>query len=169
MENFTTIQPAEITNNTFQLISKDWMLIAAGNEQSNNCMTASWGGFGFLWNKPVVFIFVRPQRHTYNFLEEENFFTLNFFDETHRETLNFCGKESGKNVNKAEKCGLQIFSTPHNSIAYQQSQLIIECKKMYKEQLSPESFINPSALDFYPNNDFHYMYIAEITNCLAKK
>ena len=23
-------------------------------------MTASWGGLGFLWNRPVAFVFVRP-------------------------------------------------------------------------------------------------------------
>ena len=27
-------------------------------------MTASWGGMGILWNKPVVFVFIRPQRFT---------------------------------------------------------------------------------------------------------
>lgn len=167
MNNFLSIQPSDITNNTFHLIGKEWMLIAAGNEQQNNCMTASWGGFGFLWNKPVVFIFVRPQRYTYNFLEEHDFFTLNFFDETYRSILNFCGKESGKQVNKAEQCKLDITTTPNGSIAYQQSRMIIECKKMYKEQFKPEAFIDKSALDFYPSNDFHYMYIAEITNCFT--
>ncbi|MDR0941792.1 MAG: flavin reductase [Bacteroidales bacterium] len=167
MKNFTSIQPADITDNTFHLIGKEWMLIVAGNEQNNNCMTASWGGFGFLWNKPVVFIFVRPQRYTYNLLEKHDFFTLNFFNETHRSTLNFCGKESGKQLNKAEICKLDIVKTPNNSIAYQQSRMIIECRKMYKEQLKPDAFIDETIQDFYPENDYHYMYIAEISNCFV--
>ncbi len=168
MYNFVAIQPSDITHNTFKLIGKDWMLIAAGTKESNNCMTASWGGFGFLWNKPVVFIFVRPQRHTYNFLEEQEFFTLNFFGEMYRPVLNFCGNESGKDVNKAEECKLDITSTSNYSIAYRQAHTIIECKKMYKQQLTVESFIDKSVLDFYPNNDFHYMYVAEISNCFVR-
>ena len=44
----------------FRLIGKEWMLITAGNIQHFNTMTASWGGLGWLWNKPVAFIFVRP-------------------------------------------------------------------------------------------------------------
>ena len=46
----------------FSLIGKEWMLITAGNIQHFNTMTASWGGLGWLWNKPVAFIFVRPER-----------------------------------------------------------------------------------------------------------
>lgn len=168
MHNFISIQPYDLSNNAFKLIGKEWMLIAAGNEQSSNCMTASWGGFGFLWNKPVVFIFVRPQRYTYTFLEKHDFFTLNFFNEIYRSILNFCGAESGRNVNKAEECKLDIAVTPNNSIAYRQAHTIIECKKMYKEQLKPEALIDKSALDFYPNNDFHYMYVAEISNCFIR-
>ncbi|MBQ5373195.1 MAG: flavin reductase family protein, partial [Bacteroidaceae bacterium] len=46
----------------FHLIGKEWMLITAGNIKHFNTMTASWGGLGWLWNKPVAFIFVRPER-----------------------------------------------------------------------------------------------------------
>ncbi|MDR2963640.1 MAG: flavin reductase [Bacteroidales bacterium] len=168
MYNFTEIQPFDLTSNAFKLIGKDWMLIAAGDKEKSNCMTASWGGFGFLWNKPVVFIFVRPQRYTYHILEEQEYFTLNFFKETYRSILNFCGKESGEFVDKAKECHLDIASTPNNSIAYRQAHTIIECKKLYKEQFNPESFIAQSALEFYLNNDFHYMYIAEISNCFIR-
>ena len=48
-------------------IGKDWTLISAGNIDNFNMMTASWGGVGFLWNKPVAFIFVRPNRYTFEF------------------------------------------------------------------------------------------------------
>lgn len=50
----------------FQLIGQEWMLITAGDSASYNTMTASWGGIGWLWNKPVAFIFVRPERYTHD-------------------------------------------------------------------------------------------------------
>ena len=35
--------------NPFKKISKQWMLITAGDEKKSNTMTASWGGLGIMW------------------------------------------------------------------------------------------------------------------------
>ncbi|MCK7537157.1 MAG: hypothetical protein MZV63_42425 [Marinilabiliales bacterium] len=66
---YTQIDPAEITDNLIGLIASDWMLVTAGSSDKFNTMTANWGGAGYLWNKPVVFVFVRPERYTYEFIE----------------------------------------------------------------------------------------------------
>ena len=55
--------------NPFTKISNDWMLIAAGNQEKVNAMTASWGGFGVLWGKNVSYIFVREKIYTKEFLD----------------------------------------------------------------------------------------------------
>lgn len=78
MENFEEIKPAAITENFIKLIGSDWMLVTVGQREHFNTMTASWGGVGFLWNKPVVFVFIRPQRYTFGFIEQEPMFTLSF-------------------------------------------------------------------------------------------
>ena len=44
--------------NPFKKISKQWMLITAGDEKKSNTMTASWGGLGIMWGKPD-FILIR--------------------------------------------------------------------------------------------------------------
>ncbi len=72
MKNFKEISPAAIEGNPFDMVGQQWMLITAGNEEATNTMTASWGGLGVLWNKPVAFAFVRPTRYTYEFLERED-------------------------------------------------------------------------------------------------
>lgn len=51
------------------MISDDWALLTAGKEGDWNTMTVSWGGVGELWGKDVVFVFVRPQRYTLEFME----------------------------------------------------------------------------------------------------
>ena len=80
METFKEITPEQITDNVFKLIGKEWMLIAAGNSDGFNTMTASWGGFGVLWKKNICFCVIRPQRHTFKFIEENQTFSLNFFE-----------------------------------------------------------------------------------------
>ena len=54
---YLSVSPYEL-GNACRMIGKDWMLVCAGD----NAMTASWGGMGVLWNKPVAFVFIRPQR-----------------------------------------------------------------------------------------------------------
>ena len=54
-QTFKEILPDQIMDNPFKLIGKDWMLITAGNHNSYNTMTASWGGLGHLWEKNVCF------------------------------------------------------------------------------------------------------------------
>lgn len=45
------IPPEAITDNTFKLIGKDWMLVTAGTEASFSTITAAWGGLGVLWHE----------------------------------------------------------------------------------------------------------------------
>lgn len=165
---FKNITPAQINNNTFTLIGTDWMLISAGDKHKHNCMTASWGGFGILWHKPVVFVFVRPQRYTNDFLQANEYFSLSFFDESYRTQLQLCGTQSGRTIDKSKACNFTVFETEHKTIAYQQASLILECRMMYAQHLEKECFIDQSPLHHYTAGDFHVQYIAEITECLSR-
>jgi len=170
MENiFKEIQPEEISENPFKLLDLDWMLITAGNLNNFNTMTASWGGFGVLWNRKIAICFIRPQRYTFQFVEKNDLFSLCFFEETHRDILNYCGSNSGKNVNKIESTGLLPFYTKNNCIAYKQSKLIIDCRKIYSDVLKNSHFIDKMIPhEIYPTNDFHHIYIGEILQCYIK-
>lgn len=167
--SFKKITPYDISDNVFTSIGKNWMLITAGNKTTSNCMTASWGGFGVLWNKPVVYIFVRPHRFTNEFIDKEDYFTINFFEDSYKNVLTICGKQSGRDINKAAYCGLQEFETTHKSIGYKNARMIIECKKIYAQQLSENYFIDISNLTHYPSKDYHIMYVGEITECYLKE
>jgi len=162
MNLFKKVNPGQIDFNAFDRIGKQWMLITSGNLASYNTMTASWGGAGELWNKPVIFIFVRPQRYTFEFLEKESIFTCSFFNESHRQMLNFCGSRSGRECDKVHETGLTTFATPNASVGFEQSNLFFECLKLYAQDLNAESFIEKAPLRNYPAGDFHRMYIGEI-------
>ena len=94
------LRPEELNENVFNAIGREWMLITAGRPEHFNTMTASWGGLGFLWNKPVAFVFIRPERYTYHFIESEDSVTLTFLGQAHRDIYNLCGKLSGRNTDK---------------------------------------------------------------------
>ena len=73
---FEKIDPKSLNENSAKLIGADWLLICAGTPEKYNMMTASWGAFGFMWNAPSIFVFVRPTRYTYRFMEESKGFTI---------------------------------------------------------------------------------------------
>lgn len=168
-EQLKKIEPEDIYQNTFRLIDEDWFLLSAGNTLTFNTMTASWGGMGILWNKPVVFCFVRPQRYTYKFMESNSIFTMSFFNEEHREALNLCGKASGRNIDKMKATGLSPFESPNGSVFYEQSRLMLECRKLYFSDINPENFNLPGIHANYPLKDYHRMYIGEIISCFSKE
>ena len=154
-----------LNENVINLIGKDWCLITAGTIDSYNTMTASWGSMGFLWNKPVVAIFVRPQRHTFGFIESNDSFTLSFFTEEYRKALTLCGTKSGKDTDKAKEAGITPYSPTEDSVAFTEARLVLKCKKLYKSLLNEESFIDKSIIPaWYKDGDFHYAYVAEIEN-----
>jgi flavin reductase (DIM6/NTAB) family NADH-FMN oxidoreductase RutF len=167
MKQFTEIKPAEIADNPVRLIGQDWMLMTAGTPEHFNMMTASWGSLGELWFKPVCFCFVRPQRYTYEFMEKYDGFTLSFFDEKYKPQLNFCGSRSGREADKVEECGFTPVTAENGSVYFEEARLVLECRKIYFQDLEPKNFLSDEIMKNYPENDFHRMYIGEITRVLC--
>ena len=163
---FKEIEPELIKNNTFKLIGSDWMLITAGTLKAYNTMTASWGGFGVLWSKKICFCFIRPQRYTYRFMENSKNWTLSFFEAKYRKVLEFCGSNSGREVNKIAMTGLTPVEGTSGSVYFAEARLVIECKKIYFQDIDPNHFIDPNIHENYPDKDYHRMYIGEIIRCL---
>ena len=158
------IDPYNIDESVFRLLDKEWMLITAGISGHFNTMTASWGGFGILWNQPVAIIFVRPQRFAFKFLEEHNWFTLSFFGPGYKDILNFCGSRSGKNVDKIARTGLIPLETERGNIFFKEARLVFECRKLYFQDLDPTHFLDPKIESNYPKKDYHRMYFGKVEN-----
>lgn len=167
MNYFKNIDLKDFTCNPFELVGKQWLLITAGDENKYNTMTASWGSFGVLWNKNIANIYVRPQRYTYDFIENSEYFTLSFLPEQHKDILTFCGRNSGKEVDKIKECGLETIHN-NNGIYFEQSELVFICKKLYYTDINPNNFIDLELDKNYPNKDYHRHYVGEIVEVLAK-
>ncbi|MEN6460437.1 MAG: flavin reductase family protein [Syntrophomonas sp.] len=168
MGKLKTIEPMKITDNTFKLIGNDWMLITAGNLHKYNTMTASWGGFGILWNKKVCFCVIRPSRFTYQFMEQTDIFTLSFFDDKYRDVLKFCGSKSGRDVDKVNATGITPVDGTTGAIYFAEAKLVMECKKLYFQDLDPDNFVDADIEKNYNHEDYHRMYIGEIVKCYSR-
>ena len=157
----------ELSENFFETIGKEWMLVTAGTKDGFNTMTASWGGIGWLWNKPVAFVFVRPERYTYEFIEKNEHLTLSLLGEENKKIHAVCGSKSGRNTDKIKETGLKPLFTEEGNILFEQARLSLECKKLYADMIIPESFLDREIVDRWyggTHGDFHKMYIVEIKN-----
>jgi len=169
MNDFKLINPEALTDNVFKLLDKDWMLITAGTPKHYNTMTASWGHMGIMWNLPVAIGWIRPQRYTYEFAEKYSHFTLSFFTDEYRNALQFCGSRSGRDHDKAAETRLTPVATESGNVFFQEARLVMECRKLYVDDLKAENFLVPEiARKHYPKKDFHRFYMGEICKVLAR-
>lgn len=168
MSTFRTIRPEDITENTFQLVGTDWMLVTAKHAGKVNTMTASWGGLGIMWGKPVVFVVVRPQRYTKEFIDASDMFSLTFFTKEYRKQLNYLGTVSGRDEDKIANSRLTLVKDI-NAPYFEEGKLVLKVKKLFHQTLLESGFLEESLpLKWYPNEDYHELYIAEIKEVLVK-
>ena len=115
---FRKVSPKELDLNVFSAIGEQWMLITAGTAEECNTMTASWGGLGILWNKPMAIAYIRPQRYTKRFVDEQEYFTLSFYPSQYRRELGICGTKSGRDMDKAKECGFTVALSEEGNAPY---------------------------------------------------
>ena len=166
---FERIDPKSLDQNVFSMIGDQWMLLTAGTREKCNTMTASWGGLGVLWGKPVATVYIRPQRYTLEFVEREEWFTLAFFGEEYRKALALCGSKSGRDIDKVKECGFTV-ETADGAPYFAEADLVLVCKKAYWQDMDPTHFLD-GEIDgkWYPEKDYHRIFIGEIETVLKKK
>ncbi|MDL2327094.1 flavin reductase [Ruminococcaceae bacterium OttesenSCG-928-A11] len=168
---FKTVSPCDLRDNFFQRIGTDWMLVCAGTMDSHNAMTASWGQVGQLWNKPVATCYVRPQRHTYGFMEDSGRYTLSFFAPgEHRRALELMGTKSGRDGDKIAEAGLAVAGFGQQQTpGFKGASLVLVCRKLYRQDMTADCFVDPTLVQVnYPGQDFHRAYIGEIEEVFVR-
>jgi flavin reductase (DIM6/NTAB) family NADH-FMN oxidoreductase RutF len=155
----------------FKLIGSYWMLVCAGKKARFNMMTASWGGIGWLWNKPVAFVFVRPERYTHGFVEAEERLSLSFFTEEWREALKFCGSKSGRDFDKCKETGLSAVELESGAVAFNEARLVLDCRKLFKASMDKANFVDKDILAKWyndnPGGSLHDVYVVEIESVFS--
>ena len=166
---FRSVPYDSLSLNPFTKIGKEWALLTAGDENGFNTMTVSWGAMGFMWGKPSVTVYIRPQRYTKKFVDANDTFTLSFYGPEHKQALSICGSKSGRDCDKVKEAGLTPYFVD-GTAAFEEADMVFVCKKLYEDEIRPENFIaKENDEKWYPEKDYHTVYIAEITKVLVRE
>ncbi|MCD8201590.1 MAG: flavin reductase [Clostridia bacterium] len=160
----------ELELDVFRTIGKDWMLLGAGKVGDCDAMTVSWGHMGCIWddNSPTVVCYVRPNRYTKKFLDENAYFSLSTFGQGFRKELSYMGSHSGRDGDKIAACGLSVAETD-GTIYFPDAELALICEKVYAATLKEECFMDKGIIERnYPQKDFHTMYVGKIRKVFVK-
>ncbi len=164
---FNEISAKDLNFNSFSMIGDEWMLITAKSGEKTNAMTASWGGMGIMWGKPVAYIFIRPQRYTKELVDSSEKLSLCVLPAKYKKQLTYFGSVSGREEDKINKANFSVLD--YDGVPYfAESEKVFITKKLYKQYLSEEYCLDESIKKFYPENDYHEMYVVEIEKILVK-
>lgn len=154
--------------NPFDKFNKECALVTAGNKDKFNSMTISWGSMGTLWFKSVVTIYIRPDRYTFEFLNNSDYFTLSFFDEKYRDKLTMFGRNSGRDIDKVKESGFSpVFLD--RGITYKEAKETIVLKKIYVQSLDKDKFSSDILKCYNDDAPAHYMIIGEVVDIINRK
>ncbi len=161
MNHFVSCAPSDF-DPIFDRIGKETFLISAAANGRANIMTASWGCCGVLWNRPIAVCMIRPQRYTFELMESAELYSLAFLKDTFQNALRYCGTHSGRSCDKFAAAGLHCSYTENGTPYPAESREVLICRKLYADKIKPEAFCDPALSGFYPEKDFHKVFVGEI-------
>jgi len=158
------VDPSTFEVRPFHVLDQQWAILVGGKVRPNP-MTVSWGGFGTLWNRPVLSVYVRPTRHTFACLTEHLEFTLNFLPEAQRAALDICGTVTGRDqeTDKWELAKIEPESAARVLVPrVAGAALVFECRVLGHVDLDPSHFNDRSLQKLYPQKDYHRAFFGEV-------
>ena len=155
----------EFTTDIFKQFDKKWALLTAGTEENFNTMTVSWGGLGTIWGKPVVTVYVRTSRYTYEFMDKGEYFTVSFYPEECRKVLAVLGAKSGRDMDKMNESGLTPVEAGE-TMTFKEAEVTLLCRKLFKQPLEVANMPEDVVKQFYGKDAPHDMFIGEVVEIL---
>lgn len=152
----------------FQVFGTRNALLTAGNREKCNTMTIGWCQLGQIWGLPVCTVLVRPERYTYGFMEEKDYFTVSVLDPSYRAVMADCGRRSGRDVDKIQANGLTLAYGAGETPYPTQAEWVLVCKKVYADDLKPECMKDGRVERFYRGDGLHRVYVGEVVEAFQK-
>ena len=167
MAKLTEINTKSFIFNPFSMIEDDWFLITSMYKEQINTMTAASGALGHMFRKNVAYINIRPERYTHEFVDHSDFLSLSFLIRQ-RKTSEFSAiSEAFPDVTKI-KYKKRTDIKFYNDIPYfEEAHTVFLCRPLYKSPYIHQEFIDSNVENYYyPNRDYHDLYICEIMKTL---
>jgi flavin reductase (DIM6/NTAB) family NADH-FMN oxidoreductase RutF len=157
------IKPNDLQLPSVGIWFKRWFVLTAGTMEKFNAMTVAWGSVGGMWEMPFVQVVVRPTRHTFGFMNDFETFTLCSFPPKHRKDLAILGSKSGRDTDKIALTKLTVVKSKAVAApCFKEADLVIECRKIYWQDLDDRNFMSPAIAENYPQLDFHRVFFGEM-------
>ena len=165
--NFRKADINSVAFSPAKAIGENWAILTGCDGDGFNSMTVSWGAAGVLWSKPCVFVFVRPSRYTFDFLEKGDRFSLSLLPEGVHQKVAVFGSKSGRDCDKYALSGVPLGET--DGVKYcAEADVVFLCKKIAAADLTPDWFLDKDIdPDHYGGENYHRMYIGEVTDVLT--
>lgn len=173
-DTFEAVKPEDVKDSVFTLVGKDRYLLSAGTIPNHNSMTAGWGGFGILFEKPTAWSFLQADRYTLEKIRESKSYTMTFFDEDHKQDVLAMGRISGRNSDKMKETKLTAIQTPGGLPAFSEARLIFEVKLVEISTAYPDDFFTEegrSAIEkgYQKAKEYEKMVFGEIVKVWRRK
>jgi flavin reductase (DIM6/NTAB) family NADH-FMN oxidoreductase RutF len=169
--NLKPIAIEDFSTRIFHLFDEQWLLLACGDftRKHFNAMTVSWGSMGTIWERPFVQVVVRPTRYTAEFMNQYDTFTVSAFGAEYRDALTLLGSTSGRDGDKIARSGLTaVASHKVEAPGFAEAELILECRKLFWQDIDPAHFVDPSIENHYPEKDYHRVFFGEVLGIWGK-
>ena len=153
-------------------VGSELALISAGTPEKFNSMTIMFGAIGMIWSKKAYVAFIKPERYTFDFIKDSEYFTVSYFPKEFNKIHKIFGYKSGREIDKIQETGI----TPEfidNGITFTEANEIYICKKIYFKQMDkdfePEDVVaqynDPKNIIF---GECHYALIGEIEKHIVR-
>jgi flavin reductase (DIM6/NTAB) family NADH-FMN oxidoreductase RutF len=164
--SFKEISFAELEYNPFTRV-EDWALLTCGTIDSFNMMTVTGVMTGKFFLKPMIQVYVHPDRYSYKFFQENDYFNVSFYDRPQHPALVASGRYHGNEVDKLALSGL----TPkayENTVIFEEAQLVFVLKKVFHTDIKKENFDDQNLyLEYYKEaKTYHTIYLGLVEHVL---
>lgn len=173
-ELFKSIDAKDIDQNIFKLLEENHSVITAGTDSLYNSMTASWGGWGRLYEKQVAWCTLGAGRYTLELIKKNGTYTFSFFDKAYKDQVLYLGSKTGRDSDKMKELKLTKVDTPSGNITYKEAFLVLECKLIQQSTINPADVKESEDKEFlekaYKNvKGYHQLLIGDITKVWLRK
>ena len=148
-------------------------LLTAGTADRCNTMTIGWGQAGRLWGLQTCTVYVRPERYTYQFMEDQAYFTVSVLPKDMKNAMALCGTKSGRDMDKIKECGLTVRAGAGGAPFFEEAELVLVCRTLYAQDLEPACVLPAGEEKILPSygtkGGWHRVYTGEIVEAYSVK
>ena len=130
------------------------VIVSCGDMENSNIITVAWTGV-ICSDPAMVYISVRPSRHSYDMIKQSREFVINLTTEDLTFKTDWCGVKSGKNVDKFKEMNLtkqkaEFVKCPMVA----ESPISIECEVVEEKDLGSHTMFIAKVLGVHASKEY---------------